>query len=579
MKKVTSKRLLTLVLVVVFIFALSASAFAAWSSFQGRNSNNGTITTAPPTSSSPTITSVPLSTSGTVYSGIDTTPVIHSSNSIYYAYTLYNGGAMSGTAGGARLSSVNLSSGNVRWDIQLDRDANNNQQLSTPYYDTTTNTIYAGVTYYANALPYSTLAGWTANPSSYLSGGTLTIPAGGSVTLTYSGLVLAKDYKELYFKTGLSPSAGTMTGSVELSDGTNTFSLGTSSAYGGEFNLYNNTGVYVPAGTYNVTIELYNTGTGASSVSSTGIVCATSRWRLYKITGANTDNPMSTMVANGYGQINTHINTGSNKLFFGIFEGDRCYYQFDPSDNSLIDFTPTGGDDFYWAGAAKVGSSMVFGSESGKVYKRPIGTGFGNGTGKVINLSNYATNPGPVRSSVCNDGSYLYLTTRNGLLWRLNTTLTSAIAIDIKDSNYIQYSTSTPVVSENDYIYVGGYSTTYDPDTWDVHYCGAVKAVSTGSFSSNTSPITVWSASDNASVQSSVIVYSPTISTTDYLYYTTNGDAGCGYCVSFNTTNGANSILWDTASQTTNNFTLQGMAAENGYVVFGNDSNHLFIVH
>ncbi len=53
MKKTKSKRLLTLVLVVVLVFALSVSAFATWSSFQGNNTNSGTI----PTSAQPAITS------------------------------------------------------------------------------------------------------------------------------------------------------------------------------------------------------------------------------------------------------------------------------------------------------------------------------------------------------------------------------------------------------------------------------------------------------------------------------------------------------------------------------------------
>jgi hypothetical protein len=370
-----------------------------------------------------------------------------------------------------------------------------------------------------------------------------------------------------------------MTGSVVLSDGTNTYSLGTSYAYGGDFNLYNNTGVYVPAGTYNVTITLDNTGTGASSVSSTGIVCATSMWRLYKITDANTNNPIvsTNPVASGYGQINTHINTASNKLFFGIFEGDRCYYQFDPSDNSTIAFKPAN-EDFYWAGAANVGSYMVFGSESGKVYKRPIGADFALKTmgdlGFVIDLCNTVSNPGSVRSSVCYDNSNLYLTTRNGYLWKINTGLTSAVALDIKDASYVSSSTSTPVVSGNGYVYVGGYG--YDYTTYQS--LGAIKAVPVNNFDS-AHLTTIWQKSGEG-VQSSPVVYSRTKTKTDYLYFTTNAYLGYGYCISHVTTTGVTASIWDTVGETGSTYTLQGMAvSDSGYVVFGNDANYLYIVH
>ena len=572
MKTKMSKRVLTLVLAIVLTFALGVSAFATWSSYQGRNSNNGTTSSAP-TSSSPTKSVINLSTNGYAYSGVDTTPVIQGNN----AYVLYNGGVPSGSAGGARLISRNVSTDATNWDIQLDADANNAQQLSTPYYDSSNNILYAGVTLDSNLLAGKTLSDWNVSPASALSSGTLTIPANTTVTLTYTGLDFPGDYNQAYFMTGIIPT-GDLNGTVTLDDGLETYSYGTSYAYAGyEFGLYNNSGSTIPAGTYDVTITL---NSNAQETTNGPITCTASSWRLYKITNLTSNPPTVTLVTSGAGQINTHINAGSSYLYFGIYEGDRCYWQVNPSNGSKIAFKPTGGEDFYWAGAARVEDYMVFGSESGKVYKRPIGATFGSAAGTVIDLTNYVSEAGAVRSSICYDGSNLYLTTRNGYLWKLDVALTTASVITIVDSTYVQYSTSTPVVSANGYIYVGGYNTVYDPNTWTTTYKGAIKAVPVSTFDVDDMK-TAWYSGSEA-VQSSVVVFSTSNPSTgipvDYLYFTTNGATGKGYCASYVPSATSSSPVWDTSSEGTG-YTLQGVAvSDNGTVVFGNDDNELYIV-
>ena len=49
---------------------------------------------------------------------------------------------------------------------------------------------------------------------------------------------------------------------------------------------------------------------------------------------------------------------------------------------------------------------------------------------------------------------------------------------------------------------------------------------------------------------------------------------GAGYCYSFDGTTG--SQVWGTTGDT---YALGGMAIDNGYAVFGNDYNHLYVVH
>ena len=74
-------------------------------------------------------------------------------------------------------------------------------------------------------------------------------------------------------------------------------------------------------------------------------------------------------------------------------------------------------------------------------------------------------------------------------------------------------------------------------------------------------------------VQSSIVVMGDGTGT-DYLYFNTNAQKGVGYCYSYDGTTG--SQVWGTTGDT---YALGGMAIDNGYAVFGNDYNHLYVVH
>ena len=78
---------------------------------------------------------------------------------------------------------------------------------------------------------------------------------------------------------------------------------------------------------------------------------------------------------------------------------------------------------------------------------------------------------------------------------------------------------------------------------------------------------------DGFPVQSSIVVMGDGTGT-DYLYFNTNAQKGVGYCYSFDGTTG--SKVWGTTGDT---YALGGMAIDNGYAVFGNDYNHLYVVH
>lgn len=594
MKTKNTKRILTLVLALVLVFALSVGAFADWVSFQKDATNNGTVPTGatPPTSTTPVISSLQLDTNGTTYIGVDTTPVIHGNN----AYTVYNGGVVNGTAGGARLSSVNLTSGTSNWNIQLDADAKDVQQLCTPYYDATNNNeaLYAGVSYLNDELSNKTMEDWE---STAISGGTLTIPAHSTVNLTLTAMIQSGISSSSYFTTDIwCYNSGAYSGTVSMYNTADQtlYSFGTSYSYADSyFSLYNNNGSTLPSGTYIVFLSLTNDTDTA--VTSNHIAYMLYKWRVYKVAITNNVASIPQLLKEGYGQIATPITAGSDNtnkyIYFGIYQGDRNYYQLNTGNTTDVrSFSVTSGEGYYWAGAAVVGSNVYFGSDEGYVYMRPIGSNFDSSSaGAYKNLTSIVSGPGGVRSSICYDGSNLYLTTKNAYLWQLDTSLTSAAYIRLVDSPYTMSCTSTPVVSANNYLYVGGYNAVYNTAAQRLEYYGELWTVPVSNFVQSTLQ-SLWVSTPyptpDEGIQSSVVVYSEdhedeesgVITHFDYLYFTTNGDGGKGYCAEHQVGSVSTSIVWNTGSAGTG-YALQGVAvSDNGAVVFGNDSNKLFIV-
>jgi hypothetical protein len=568
--KTNSKKILTSLLALTLVFALAVTAFAAWPSFQNSQTNNGLIpaSPAPHITTSPTVNSQTLQYRGSVFSGIDTTSVLDTDSGNPYAFTLYNGGSTLVKNGGARLSAVTVNNNTEKWNIQLD-PADNVQQLSTPYLAATSNTLYAGVTSYTNQLASDGVAGWkdiNGNPlDSYAEFNV------GTTVIHYDNLTIPSDYWEPQLATNANSATGTISGRMVLTDGTNTYDLGSSMYYNslpnpGDWTIYNanSTSVMVPAGTYTLTLTVDT----SVPLYATSFEFLTSNWSLYKVTGIHGVQPAATRLDGGYGQINTPLkSTNGNVLYFGIYEGDRCYYQFTTTGTpSKIAFKPDGGEDFYYAGAYVNGVTyVVFGSESGKLYVRPADATFGSDVGQVIDLTLTRPDAGHIRSSVSRlaGQNYLYLTSQgsgaNGYLWKISTNstpLTLSANLQLPSN-----STSTPVITSNNYIYVGYYNYGGFPSA------GGVRAVRTD-FSND------YSVYAGDPIQSSVVAY--VSGTTDYVYFTTNSTDGRGCCYSFDTIAQTAASVWDTGED--GSYTLQGMASNEGYLVFGNDANKLFVV-
>jgi hypothetical protein len=298
-------------------------------------------------------------------------------------------------------------------------------------------------------------------------------------------------------------------------------------------------------------------------------------------------------IAKGNGQANTPITPNSDTepdyLYFGAFSGnkDSYYYQYSinpPTAGTLTSFS--GSDDFYWTGAAVVSLKttndyVVFGGDAGVIYVRPTGPQFATaGAGNQISLNDPTYTPGRIRSTVVALGTgatgAVYFTseaTADGLLWKIaqNDLLTISQITNPAVVKGAVSNVSTPVISANNLIYVGGAEVSYTPP---VVSSGVVDVFDT----SLTNVATLYIGDP---VQSSPIVYSVTATgaRVDYIYFTTNSGSGAGYCY-YNDIDGSDiDEAWTYANTSGNPYSVQGMSSDNGYVVWGDDGNNLYIAH
>jgi hypothetical protein len=324
-----------------------------------------------------------------------------------------------------------------------------------------------------------------------------------------------------------------------------------------------------------------------------------------KVTDLDKSSPNNAAVVTGItGQLNTPVTKYGDYLYFAGFGGDNYYYQYNLSTNTLKHYQ--GVNTFYWAGAAVVSANnteyVVFGGDNsgdgdsggGYLYYRSVADF--EGTGGTYDLKTFLPAsddhvPGNVRSSISKDDTYLYFTTqgsdprgaiyRQGYLWRAeianitnltaNTVRYAAVTDSGGDPNS---ATSTPALSENGIIYVG----TYQGGTSS----GGITAFDQSSLTKLRSlRLTLPTDELNSSavslgaVQSSPIVWSD--GEVDYVYVTTNVSGGRGYCYSFDREDLSSPPVkgWESPGNT---FALQGFASDNGYLVYGNDNDRIYII-
>lgn len=596
-----------LAILLALAMLLSVTAFAAtttstWYGYGGDTTTHNAAVTSAPTRTSPTVTRIDLMNSGSGWDGVDNVPLMRTVNGVTYAYVFYDG-----HAAGGRLAKINCNDGVLVWDKQM--TGASGFQLSTPLLvpgssDGTGDTIYLAA---ASAETYSD-ASFTGSDAIAAGDTGLTKTFNISNITTSSNRVAAG----IYLGETTVANRGTIgvTGTAQITCGSAnvTLNLITSGTNSGtnvvmyEQPVYTGTEItsykYYYYVNYNINVGSGNVGTAQTltlTIKLTGgdgtlqyVDTYAQVAALQKVTGIETNDAGAagvehpSIVSGITGQINTPITTDGTYLYFGTWSGNSAqpYYQVKISDSSYKTFTPAS-NGFYWAGAAVVGDYVYFGSDGGKLYWRSV-SDF-DATGDSMTLPSVNSNAaGNVRSSIMVDGTKIYFTTQYptgtnsssygnfycfdvssgtpSFAWGAN------IQATYNGTTYSGNCTSTPVIAASGNIYVGFYS--------GFTAGGLMKITAPTSGTVGTaSLITVSGAAFTQPVQCTPVVY--TSGNYDYFYFNTNSGTGAGYCFRVSKTGTNASQRWKTDNDT---YALGGMAISNGYAVFGNDYNHLYIV-
>ena len=584
-----------LAILLALALLLSVSAFAAWNGIGGAwDTHNGKVTTAP-TAAAPTVAKIAMKNSGSGWDGIDNVPVMHTVGNTTYAYVLYDG-----HAAGARLAKINCnkaienaSSSDlynnaevVLWDVPV--STKSGFQLSTPLLvegndaaSETDDTLYIGLTT-TTALVEKDASDsiWTVSGDCTVDGSKLKISSTGTYTMSTSGITMLKNNSHRA-ATGISiPSGAEMTITAKVNDTvalTKTFdsddviddhfylndvltSAGESAVVAGDTNTLSFT-FNVTALNGNAYIEYGSLFQTAASVM--GFKDLTSAPVISSTTSIAT--PTYSVNLNDGGQLNTPITTDGTYIYFGTWQGNKSYYQWNPTTNELNSVSGSG---FYWAGAAVIGDQVFFGGDNGKLYYTSTDN-FELGV-EEISLDSDAGN---IRSSIMVDGNYFYFTSQGKYLWCFKANADGAPTLQWRTSlNAVSTSTPTKVGNK---IYVGYYNgfnkggvteVTESRDTTPAS-CVAKHDLISGTGST----------ANNMPVQSSLVVLpNADSSAAAYVYFSSNSSVGAGYCYAVNGTTATE--VWNTSAAGGGTYALGGMASDGGYMVFGNDYNYLYIV-
>ena len=599
-----------LAILLALAMLLSVTAFAAtttstWYGYGGDTTTHNAAVTSAPTSTSPTITRIDLMNAGSGWDGIDNVPVMRTIDGVTYAYVFYDG-----HAAGGRLAKINCNDGVLVWDKQM--TGASGFQLSSPLLvpgnsDGTGDTIYLAASY---AETYSD-ASFTGSDAIAAGDTGLTKTFNISNITTSSNRVAAG----IYLGETTVANRGTIgvTGTAQITCGSAnvTLNLITSGTNSGtnvvmyEQPVYTGTEItsykYYYYVNYNINVGSGNVGTAQTltlTIKLTGgdgtlqyVDTYAQVAALQKVTGIETNDSGAagvehpSIVSGITGQINTPITTDGTYLYFGTWSGNSAqpYYQVKISDSSYKTFTPAS-NGFYWAGAAVVGDYVYFGSDGGKLYWRSV-SDFA-ATGGTVDLPAVNSNAaGNVRSSIMVDGTKIYFTTQNPTATDTKSNFGNFYCFDvssgtpsfawganIKAGTTSGTCTSTPVIAESGNIYVGFYS--------GFTAGGLMKITAPTSGTVGTaSLITVSGEAFTQPVQCTPVVCTvvdeETEANVDYFYFNTNSNGGAGYCFSVPSDGTDATQVWATTGDT---YALGGMAITNGYAVFGNDYNHLYVV-
>lgn len=278
------------------------------------------------------------------------------------------------------------------------------------------------------------------------------------------------------------------------------------------------------------------------------------------------------------GQANTPLKYheyGNNKyLLMGTWVSTTSgkYYCVDATNGNVKwTFTPSTGAGFYWAGAACFEGYTIFGDDQGNVHVVNLDQ---SGTAVEVDQDSGTAGTQPydltntkIRTSVCyydvpgSTTDYLYVADYNGVLYQLTyDSSTHTITAYDDETGPSNYSTSSPVRID-DLVFYGcsGLSVAHI-DSGDM---GAPAAIGSGIGKVQASPVVYKAGTNNY-----------------YIYVTENVSNGRAICVHYYYSDQLEDWVSENAwTFTSNNYILQGFAAANGKLYFGNDSGRLYVLY
>ncbi len=579
------------VVIMVVVMSFGNAAFASdWLQFQSDGKNSGIYTDAgnPLPTSAPSSASV--ATQGGGWMGIDSAPIFAGSYAYVFPisniYEIYaNGSSVKDyetvdSSGGFQLNTPASDGSSIFVGVNDMVNQTTNKDFATDLSGWSTGSSAGSPAFSQDTVVSRTCAqiyegDASTNGDGYIKQ-TVSKPSSTSVRLQFS-------YLQQY--TGTAPSLKNINVYAKLlPSGTENLIYSTSSdTYDQWISVNENIdSAYFPStGNYEIRFEWdYTTPAGATATCCfTDCEVIMQSVGFKKVTGLGSNLVVTDFCSLATaGQVNTpvkyHEYGGNKYLLLGTWASTTSgsYKCVDATDGSLKwTFTPSTAAGFYWAGAACFEGAAIFGDDQGNVHVVELdqsGTAMevdqdsGTGGTQPYDLTNTY-----IRTSVCyydvsgSTTDYLYLADYSGYLYQLTYDSTNKVitASQSVRANGVSYSTSTPVRIDDKVFY----------GTEDGLFVSTISGGSMGT------PVEIGNVAGK--VQASPVVYK---AGTDnyYIYVTENTANGIAYCVRYYKVlnNWTSSNVW---TYTSSNYTLQGFAAANGKLYFGNDSGNLYVLY
>lgn len=532
---------------------ITAGNSTDWPAFQGNADNNGVFAAADNlTRKYISEMTTPIS-SNDIYGNIGGEVLTYRKGGRTYIFVQY-----SDPIDGVHMRAYDINAFEILlWDRQLYKSISAADQLSTPII---VEDKQYGTTIYAATTQYNKVFG-TFDYS-------MNVAAGSSGILNVGNVKLVGNYHILKLSTSLmSLKSDDYSAEVVLTSDSGTYMFNASSGEG-EFVITLNTDEtesheIINPGRYTVTITLRNnTGRDASA----NIQILSSNWELCRIRNI-IGNPEVTRLLTSYGEASTPLKQFGDAIYFGTYDAYGCYFKFSISKYELSRCNPESGDSFYWTGVTEIEVNgkdyLVCGSELGNIYLMDKNNSFSTTGGeavKTISLNAYTDQAGGIRSSICKWNGYIYFTSQNGYLWRAKI---ESLIDEKPNFEFVELSgnsSSTPTVVGN-YCFVGFYA---KQDSNEKNGGIDVITVTDGTFQKI------------SSIENINPVYSsPVVSQKNeiyYIYYTTNGIAGKGFCYRYE--DNTFFKIWDKDAV----YALQGMSVGTEFLVYMDKSNKLHVI-